>query len=82
MGHSLYWYGGGWYSYSPGGPLYMGNVGMPGYADTYGYNPTYVGGGMAPAPEAVAPNPFVWVLYVAIGLIVIIALRWWNGTRS
>jgi hypothetical protein len=52
----------------------MGNVGMPGYADAYGYDPTYVGGGMAPAPVAVAPNPFVWVLYVAIGLIVIIAL--------
>ena len=32
MGHMLYWYGGGYYAYTPGGPLMLGNPGMPGYA--------------------------------------------------
>ena len=40
-GRSIYWYGGGYYSYGPGMPLYLGNAGMPGYGAAYSYDPGY-----------------------------------------
>jgi hypothetical protein len=38
-GLRIYWYGHGFYSTYPGGPLIMGNPMMPGYRAAYGYNP-------------------------------------------
>jgi hypothetical protein len=58
----------------------MGNAGMPGYADAYGYDPTYVDGGMAPAPVAVQSGGgiasfFLIVLVLVVVLIVLLSKR-------
>lgn len=37
-GHHIYWYPGGWYSYSPGGVLHLGVNTMPGYQTAYDAN--------------------------------------------
>ena len=40
-GSSVYWYGHGYYSTYPGGPLYLGTNLMPGYNVAYSYDPGY-----------------------------------------
>ena len=37
-GHHIWWYPGGWYSYSPGGVLHLGVSTMPGYQTAYDAN--------------------------------------------
>ena len=76
-GHQIYWYGGGYYSLYPGGPLILGNSGMPGYGAAYGYDPY---GNVAPtgyAPVApVAYNPLGLIIgFVIALLIVVIVIR-------
>ena len=77
MGHMLYWYGGGYYAYTPGGPLMLGNPGMPGYQAAYGYDPGYNQQmGYAQQPVVVVQNgPGAMFLgMIALMVVVIIAL--------
>ena len=67
-GHSLYWYGGGYFSYYPGSPLILGNPGMPGYGASYGYSPGMSGGYYV--------NPLWYILgIVIIGGVIIVCVR-------
>ena len=70
-GRSLYWYGGGYYAYYPGGPLMLGVATMPGYNDSYGYDP----GMVAPAPVNV--NRALLALFVAVGIFLIFFILFW-----
>lgn len=68
-GLNVYWYGDGYYSTYPGGPLLLGNPGMPGYSAAYGYDPYYN------APVA-TPGYFLWsilgglILLIVLGIII------------
>ena len=65
LGHSIYWYGGGYYAYYPGGPLMVGTPSMPGYAAAYGYNPGYV----SDAPVFLS---MVWYIIGGVVMIVVV----------
>ena len=70
MGRSIYWYGGGYYAYYPGGPLMLGTAGMPGYADAYGYNPGYDSGVVVTQSSGL--GTLFWILifaFLVVGFI-------------
>jgi len=72
-GRQIYWYGNGYYSLFPGGPLILGNAGMPGYGAAYGYNP-YAVAPVVGRPIVVQPNPFGFVWYVLGTLLIFVII--------
>ena len=69
-GRRIYWYGNGYYSYDPGGPLIMGNSGMPGYQAAYGYDPS----GTVVVSNAGGGFTTLWVIISLIAIVVLIGI--------